>query len=73
MSLFNPPVLLRFPVRDIHANRKALQGAQRKDLKLVWETGTSGMWNVDGVEVAVEEDGGKDEGWVKIEQITECE
>ena len=50
-----------------------MQGAQREDLKLVWETGTSGMWNVDGVEVAVEEDGGKDEGWVKIEQITEGE
>ena len=29
--------------------------------------------HVDGVEVAVEEDGGKDEGWVKIEQITEGE
>jgi len=63
--------LTRFPAKEIHASSKALQGTDRDCLKLVWETGTSSLWKVDGVEVVVEE--GKDEGWAKIEQIVDGE
>ena len=63
--------LTRFPAEEIHTSRKALQGTARDCLRLVWETGTSTLWKVDGVDVAVEE--GKDEGWAKIEQILDGE
>merc|ERR1712212_1209267 len=63
--------LTRFPTKEIHASRKALQGCTERDcLRLVWETGTSSMWKVDGVDVAVQD---KDEGWAKIEQIIDGE
>jgi len=64
--------LTRFPAKEIHASSKALQGTDRDCLKLVWETGTSSLWKVDEVEVVVEE-GNKDEGWAKIEQIVDGE
>ena len=65
--------LTRFPAKEIHASRKALQGCTDRDcLRLVWETGTSSKWKVDGVDVVVEEEG-KDEGWARIERIIDGE
>ena len=64
-------LLTRFPAKEIHASRKALQGTEKGCLRLVWETGTTTLWKVDGVDVVVEE--GKDEGWAKIEQILDGE
>ena len=64
--------LTRFPAEEIHVSREALQGTARDCLRLVWETGTSTLWKVNGVDVAVVEEG-KDEGWAKIEQILDGE
>merc|ERR1711990_332294 len=63
--------LTRFPAKEIHASRRALQGTEKECLRMVWETGTSRLWKVDGVDVVVEE--GKDEGWTRIEQIIDEE
>jgi len=63
--------LTRFPAKEIHASRKALQGIERDCLRMVWKTGTNGLWKVDGLEVLVEED--KEEGWVRIEQLIDGE
>ena len=49
--------LIRFPAKEIHASRKALQGTEKECLRMVWETGTSGLWKVDGVNVLVAENG----------------
>ena len=32
---------------EVHASKKALQGIERACLRMVWETGTSGLWKVD--------------------------
>jgi len=63
--------LTRFPAKEIHTSRKALQGTEKDCLRMVWETGTSGLWKVDGVDVVMEE--GKEEGWTRIEQIVDGE